>query len=152
MQSGSEKTTTFLLPALAGANMLYGMGMLELGVTFSYAQLMVDDEIAGLVRRTIRGVDVNEKTLATDLILEKGGGLGKHYMMDDHTIEFLKTEQQLVKLFDRKTRGTWLTNGGGDCTARAEEKARDLFHSHKPDPLPPAVLKELQRIIADAEK
>jgi len=152
VQSGNEKTTTFLLPALAGANMLYGMGMLELGVTFSYTQLMVDDEISSLVRRVVRGIDVNDATLAVDLILEVGGGLGKHYMMEDHTMEYLKSEQQAVSLFDRKARANWLDAGAKDGTARAREKARELFHSYKPDPLEPAVLKELQRIIASAEK
>ena len=137
---------------MAGANMLYGMGMLELGVTFSYAQLLIDDEIATTVRRVIRGVDINDDTLAVDVIRQVGGGLGKHFMMEDHTIDYMKTDQQIVKLFDRKMRGNWLEAGSKNCTLRAEEKARELFHSYKPEPLDAPVLKELKRIVAEAEK
>jgi trimethylamine--corrinoid protein Co-methyltransferase len=34
-QSGHEKTITGILPALAGANVIYGLGMLEMGITFN---------------------------------------------------------------------------------------------------------------------
>ena len=47
---------TSLLPALAGANLIYGMGMLELGVTFSFAQLVIDNEIARMCKRVVQGV------------------------------------------------------------------------------------------------
>jgi len=48
-QSGHEKTLTSLLPALAGANLIYGLGMLESGVTIDYAQLVMDAEFARMV-------------------------------------------------------------------------------------------------------
>jgi len=38
-QTAHEKTLTALLPALAGANLIYGLGMIEMGMTLSYAQL-----------------------------------------------------------------------------------------------------------------
>ncbi|MBW2635160.1 MAG: hypothetical protein JRE14_13745, partial [Deltaproteobacteria bacterium] len=43
---GHEKTLTGLIPALAGANMIYGLGMLESGITFDFAQLVLDCEFA----------------------------------------------------------------------------------------------------------
>jgi len=142
---------TALLPALAGANMLYGMGMLELGVTFSFAQLIIDDEIANMVRRVVRGVDVTDTTLAVDVIREVGGGQGKHFLMEDHTLEYMKAEQQPANFFDRKARENWVAAGSKDALARAQEKARHIFHTHKPEPLEASVLKELQRIVASAE-
>ena len=51
-QVGHEKTISALLPALAGANLIYGPGMLEMGMTFSFGQLIIDDEIAAMVKRT----------------------------------------------------------------------------------------------------
>lgn len=132
--------------------MLYGMGMLELGVAFSYAQLMVDNEIAGIVKRIVRGTNITDATMAVDLIRKIGGGQGKHYLMEDHTMEYLKSEQHEVHLFDRQTRENWIAAGSKNCTIRAEELAREIFHSHKPEPLDKAVLNEFQRIIDDAEK
>jgi len=144
---------TALLPALAGANMLYGMGMLELGMTFSFAQLVIDDEIANMVRRVVRGVDVTDTTLAVDVIsgVMGSGQASKHFLMEDHTLEYMRVEQQAANFFDRKTRDNWLAAGSKDALTRAQEKARHIFHTHKPEPLEAPVLKELQRIIASAE-
>jgi len=50
-QSGHEKTLTTLLPALAGANMIYGGGMLEMGLTMSFGQLVMDNEIIAMTRK-----------------------------------------------------------------------------------------------------
>ncbi len=132
--------------------MLYGMGMLELGVSFSYAQLFVDDEIASMVRRVVRGVEVNDDTLAVDLIRSVGGGQGKHFLMEEHTMEYMKREQQSARLFDRKMRDNWVGDGSKDGTKRATEKAHHVFHTHKPEQLEQCVLNELRRIVESAEK
>ncbi len=42
---------TCLLPALAGANTLYGAGMLELGMTFSMEQLVIDNDIIKMTKK-----------------------------------------------------------------------------------------------------
>ena len=65
-QSGHEKTLTGLLPALAGANLIYGLGMLESGVTMDYGQLVLDNEIARLIKYTVAGIPVNDETLAVE--------------------------------------------------------------------------------------
>ena len=49
-QSGHEKTITGLLPALAGANLIYGLGMIESGMTFDYGQLVMDNEFAEMIK------------------------------------------------------------------------------------------------------
>ena len=49
VQIGHEKTITGLLPALAGANMIYGMGMLDMGMTLSLPQFLIDNEIARMI-------------------------------------------------------------------------------------------------------
>ncbi len=132
--------------------MLYGMGMLELGVSFSYAQLIIDNEIASMVKRVVRGVDVTDCTMAVDLIRSVGGGQGKHFLLEEHTMEYVKKEQQSAKVFDRKMRDNWVTDGSKDGTKRAEEMALHIFNTHKPEPLGTPVLNELKRIIESAEK
>ena len=47
---GHEKTLTGLIPALAGANMIYGLGMVESGITFDYGQLVLDCEFARMIK------------------------------------------------------------------------------------------------------
>ena len=56
MQTGHEKTLTGLLPALAGANQIYGAGMIESGVTFDLGQLVMDNEIARMIKFAVGGI------------------------------------------------------------------------------------------------
>jgi trimethylamine--corrinoid protein Co-methyltransferase len=148
-QAGHEKTMTSLLPALAGANLIYGMGMLELGVTFSFAQLVIDNEIAGMVKRVVQGVKVTDETLAVELI--KKVGAGKDFLAQKHTREYMGPEQSKVKLIDRRMRGAWQKRGGKDLAEAAADQARDILQNYKPAPLPDAVLKTLRSIVEEAE-
>ncbi|MBZ4688649.1 MAG: hypothetical protein PWQ96_1762 [Clostridia bacterium] len=142
-----------MLPALAGANLIYGMGMLELGVTFSYAQLVIDDTIAKMVKRVVQGVDVTDDTLAVDLIKRIGGGSGKHYLTEKHTIDYMHSEQSRAGIFDRRMRQTWKIEAGGkDAAERAAEKAREILATHTPEPLDKDVRKRLRKIVESAEK
>jgi trimethylamine--corrinoid protein Co-methyltransferase len=138
---------------MAGVNLIYGMGMLELGVTFSFAQLLIDDEIARMVKRVVSGVVINDETLAVDLIRKVGGGTGKHYLMEEHTMDHVRTEQSRGKLFDRKMRMTWEgETGGKDAGERAADKAREILNEYQPEPLDKDVQAELRKIVASMEK
>lgn len=151
-QAGHEKTITAMMAALAGANVIYGMGMLEMGVTFSFAQLMLDDAIAKMVQRIVSGVDVSDDTLAVDVIKEVGGGQGKQFLTSQHTVDYMRKEQAPCGLFDRNARQTWMINTGGkDAAERAAEAAKDILASHKPEPLDAAVQKEIRRLVESAE-
>ncbi len=71
-QAAHEKTLTALLSALAGANVIYGLGMLEAGVTFNLAQLVMDNDFADMVKWALNGIPVSDETLAVDLIHKVG--------------------------------------------------------------------------------
>lgn len=148
-QAGHEKTITTLLPALAGANLIYGMGMLELGVTFSFAQLLIDNEIAGMTKRVVQGIDVSDDTLAVEII--KKVGSGKDFLAQKHTREYMDSEQSKVKLIDRRMRGAWMKRGGKDLAEAAAEQARDVLDNHKVPELPPDVLSTLRSIVEETE-
>ncbi len=140
---------TSLLPALAGANLIYGMGMLELGVTFSWAQLVIDNEIAAMVKRVVQGVRINDDLLAVETI--KKVGAGKDFLSQKHTRQFMASEQSKVKLIDRRMRGAWNKRGGKDLAEAAGEEARHILENHKPTPLPQDVLSKLRSIVEEQE-
>lgn len=128
------------------------MGMLEMGVTFSYGQLVLDDAIAKMVQRVVRGVDVRDDTLAVDVIREVGGGQGKQFLTSQHTVDYMRKEQAPGGLFDRAARQTWMINTGGkDASQRATETAKEILATHKREPLEKAVQNELRRIVESAE-
>lgn len=119
--------------------------MLELGVTFSYTQLLIDDEIAAMVKRVMQGITVNDETLAVDVIRQVGAG--KDFLGQRHTRDYMDKEQSKPRLIDRRMRGAWLNRGGKSMAERANEKAREILENHKPTPLPDAVLAKFEEII-----
>lgn len=139
-----------LLPALAGANLIYGLGMLESGMTWSHEQAVIDDDIVNMIKRVIQGIDVTDDTMAVDII--KQAHEIKDFLHQKHTIQFMR-RQSRPKLIDRQTRGAWQAKGGTDLTQRAREEARRILKTHQPDPpLSDDVKKALREIIESAEK
>ena len=146
---GHEKTLTALLPALAGANVIYGLGNTETGVTMDYGQMVMDNEFAGLIKYTLRGIPVNDETLAVDVIHETGHF--KDFLSHDHTMKHMRTAQTHPELIDRRMRDDWQAMGSKSIYERSWEKAFDILKTHKPKPLPDEVQKELRSIVEETE-
>jgi len=139
---------SMLMSALAGSNMIYGLGMIDLGMKLDYAQLVVDNEIAKMVRRVLQGIPVCDDTMAVDLI--RSVGAGGHFLAEDHTLANMRKAQSHTRLFDRNTYADWAASGRKDLAARALEETRRILETHKPTPLSPKVSEQLRRIVLDA--
>jgi trimethylamine--corrinoid protein Co-methyltransferase len=148
-QSGHEKTITGMLPALAGANVIYGLGMLEMGITFDLAQLVLDNEIAGMILYSLNGIVVNDETLSVDVIREMG--IGKDYLAHASTYKHMKSQSQ-VQLIDRRMREDWAAAGSTDIYKRAHDSVIEILETYEPAPLPANVLNTIQSIVEEAEK
>ena len=140
---------TGILPALAGANVIYGLGMLEMGITFDLAQLVWDHEIADMILHSLKGVPVNDVTLAVDVIKEMG--IGKDYLSHQTTFEYMRSQSQ-ARLIDRRMREDWEAAGSTDAYQRAHSKMIDILESYEPPKLPDDVLKNVRSIVVEAEK
>lgn len=138
-----------MLPALAGANLIYGLGMLELGMAFDYAQLVMDNEIARMVKKAVGGIEVSDEDLAVDVIQQVGAG--GEFVSHEHTFRHFR-EQSQNRLIDRRMRDAWLADDSKDMTERAYEEAKYLLENHKPDPLPAGAAETMREIVAGAEE
>jgi trimethylamine--corrinoid protein Co-methyltransferase len=145
---GHETTLTGLMAALAGANLIYGPGMLESGITFDFAQLVLDNEFAKMIKHTIRGFRVDKETLAVDVIKEIGPA--KNFLAHHHTLRHMRTQSQ-PELIDRKGIEDWKAAGGTDIYQRAVEKAKRILERHNPEPLRKDVSARIRSIIAETE-
>lgn len=148
-QAAHEGTMTTLLPALAGLNMIYGMGILESALTWSHEQLMIDNDIVRMIKRVIQGIDVTDETMAVDIIKE--AHKIKNFLRENHTLQHMR-EQSRPTLIDRQTRGAWQAKGGKDLTQVAREEARRIIKTHQPEPLSDDVKKTLREIVEAARK
>lgn len=134
---------------LAGANIIYGLGMLEMGMTISYSQLVMDAEMAEMMLHALPGIVVNDETLSVDIIKEVGprGDFLSHM----NTYENMHINSA-PKLIDRLTRDRWKEAGGLDMDARALEKAKKLLAEWRPEPLSEEARKKVRDVINAAEK
>lgn len=150
-QAGVEKALQALTVALAGGNYIHdAAGLLECCLQASYEQYVIDNEMLGMVARILEGIRVTPETLSFDAI--KQVGPRKNFMGLRHTLNHIKSEHYLPRLFDRTTYETWETRGAKDIRDVAREKARELLATHKPEPLPKDVQREIDGIIQNAEK
>jgi len=148
-QSGHEKTITSLLPALAGANLIYGLGMLESGVTIDYGQLVMDAEFARMVKYCVPGIPVNDQTLAVDVIAEVGPF--SDFLAHEDTFRGMRGQSR-SQLIDRRVREDWTAAGSTSIYERALAEARRLLETYRPEPLEEGVATELRAIILAAER
>lgn len=134
-QAGFESGLGITLGALAGVNMMSGPGMLDFENCQSFEKLVIDDTICGMALRLIKGIDVNDQTLAVDAI--RRVGVGGHYLADKHTMEWFKKELLIPSdLVDRQNLNAWKKLGSKDTVQRAREIVQRILKDHKPDPLP----------------
>ena len=137
IQAGMEKAQSVIQVALAGANFIHhAAGILEDMSTIAYEQFVIDNDLLGMAMRAVRGIEVNDDTLALDTIDRVGPG--GHYLMDEHTLRHMRTEHYYPSaVFDRQRREIWEQAGGTDAWTRAKEIARRILAEHQPKPLDP---------------
>jgi trimethylamine--corrinoid protein Co-methyltransferase len=126
------------------------MGMLDMGMSLSFQQLVVDHEIARMILRVVRGIQVSGEHLALEVISRVG--IGGHYLSEDHTLKHFKSEAVVATLFGRDNFDSWLAKGKPEIKKIAAEKVRDILSNHEVDPLPQGVKEEFQKIIRTMEQ
>jgi trimethylamine--corrinoid protein Co-methyltransferase len=135
--------------ALGGTNLIHDCGYLAGGSIGSMEMAVICNEIIGMISRIVRGVKVDEDTLAVDVI--KNVGPGGHYMAQKHTLDHIR-ELYTPSLFDRESEVTWTKAGKKDVRDMARMKAKQILKEHSPTPLPKDVQIRLKDIVKEAEK
>jgi len=137
--------------ALAGANLIYGSGMTESGVTFDCGQLVMDNEFAAMIKKVVEGVSVTDDTLLVEDV-KKVGPFGDFLSLDS-TYAHMR-EQSQPTLMDRRVREEWQADGSTTMDERARVRAREIIESHQPLPVDADMAKEMRALVeaADREK
>ena len=134
---------------MAGANLVYGAGMIESGVTFDCAQLVIDNEFANLTKYVVRGIPVRDETLMVEDIASVGSQ--GDFLSLDSTLRLARSQTQ-PKLMDRRVRGEWEAEGSTDVYQRARTMALEIIESHRPEPLDSEVAERLRLMVQDADR
>ena len=140
-QAGIEAALTLLTDALCGSHIVHDLGYLESGLTGSLVQLAICNEILDWIGHFTGGIEINDETLALDLIDEIGPD--GYYLDCDHTYAHFR-ERWYPTLFDRNNYDGWLAAGGHTLAERAAEQVQTILDEHQPEPLPAGIQQMIQ--------
>jgi trimethylamine--corrinoid protein Co-methyltransferase len=147
-QASLEAALWILVTALAGGNLSHDVGYIEYGLTASMELTVTNDETIGLVRRILGGVEVNQETMALDLIDKVGPG--GHFLNEEHTLRHFR-ENWYPTLFNRTSYTTWHQKGGLTYGELANRRVQHILESHRPQPLPDDVQTAVGAIVRRAD-
>ena len=148
-QGAYEKANQTFLAVLAGANVVQVCGSIFGELTLHPVQMILDDDICNMIGRFVEGIEVNDETLAVDLINEVGPIPGM-YLDKEHTRKWWKREQFMPKAADRLGILEWKEKGKKNAIDYAKERMEHILATHKPDPLTPKQEEDIDRILEEA--
>ena len=152
-QDAFERGLNATIPALAGADELSGIGEMEAGVMGSFAQMVLDNELVGSVMRLRTGLSADVEHIAVEIIGNVMNGT-RNFLGQKHTMKYLRAgELALTKLAERNSWDTWEGKFERKQMAdHATDEAERILREHTVPSLEPQQEKELDRILAAAEK
>jgi len=152
VQNGFERALNAILPALAGADELSGIGEMEAGVMGSYAQMVADNEFAGSILRIRKGFGAEADALAVNVVAA-AMATTRNFLGQKHTTKYLKSgEVFITRLAERSSWETWEMGGRQGLAERAQAEAERILREHKIPPLEDAQERELDAIMSAAER
>jgi len=143
-QSAAEVATDPLLVALAGAEIVTGIGLRDTYTLLYPEAIILDNDLYHQARYSLLDMEVNPETLAVDVIeAVKPGG---HFLSQKHTRKHMRTAMVRGVIHQLDEMGKYRKP-----EEYAREKTKWILENHHPDPPPEDVQKEIDRILKVAE-
>jgi trimethylamine--corrinoid protein Co-methyltransferase len=150
-QAAYEKALPTLISALSGGHVFLFQGGSAIELLYHPVLSILDDDVAGWIGRFLQGVQVDDETLAVDLINQVGPIPG-HYLSAAHTREWWREEQWLPKAADLEAYPVWVRSGKKDALALAQERMQHILDTHEPTPLTPDQEQAIEEILTEARQ
>ncbi|PWH20928.1 MAG: trimethylamine methyltransferase [Ardenticatenia bacterium] len=143
-QAAAEAALTLLLRALSGGQLVHDLGYLESGLCGSLAQLVICDEIVGWIKAALSEVEINDETLALDLIDQVGPD--GQFLESEHTLRYYR-ERWYPHLFERENYERWQSRRSKSVVQRAAERVEEILARHAPPMLPADVAIQVHAVV-----
>ena len=147
-QAGMEKALSMLMPLLSGSVGIGTLGALENCMMFSPQQLVIDNDLVGSVRYLLNGFEVNDETLAVDVI--KSIGPNGSFLSHQHTLDHLYSEKDPSRLYNRLTWQAAHNERAVKLEDKAKKTAQRLMQQETECPLSPDQVKAIDEVVAEA--
>ena len=112
---------------------------MESDLTVSYEKLVLDNEILGMCQRVLRGIEVNDESLAVDLLIEKGPA--KDFLAEEHTVRHMRQEFYDPQLANRDKRTSLKEDD--DALARARRIVQEVCNTEGAKCLPDSLRQQI---------
>jgi trimethylamine--corrinoid protein Co-methyltransferase len=148
-QAAAEAALTLMTETLGGANLIHDLGYLESGLCGSLAQLVICNEMVGWIEHLMAPFEINDETLALDLIDEIGPD--GQFLSSEHTMAHFR-ERWYPDVFERGNFDQWTDKGGKSLGERAVERVNQILAEHQPETLPEEVVQAIKAVVRRAEE
>ena len=142
-QAIMEATLSLFYATLRGGNMIHDLGYMESGLTGSLELVVICDENVSWIEASMKGLEINEETLALDVIHEHV--LSGDFLGAEHTLRHVREGWQ-PRLVDRHNYEQWMASGGMSMRERARAKIDEILSAEPRHILPPDVEKKIRTI------
>jgi trimethylamine--corrinoid protein Co-methyltransferase len=140
VQAGYEKGVTLSLAGQAGGNMVYeAAGMHASLLGFCLESCVIDNDIIGMVQRSLRGIEVSEENLSIGPVREVCIDGPGHFLGHDQTLALMERDYLYPEIGDRLSPKAWKEAGAPSIVARAREKVEEVLARHYPRHVDPAL-------------
>jgi trimethylamine--corrinoid protein Co-methyltransferase len=143
-QAIAEATFTLMAETMAGVNLVHDVGYLESGKCYSIEHLVICNELIGYIRRYSRGFEVNDETLALDVISEIAPE--GEYLGTEHTVDHYRRDWY-PELFDRNNYDAWAEAGSKTLHDRTVDEIERILENHQPPPLDHQTQEQISAIL-----
>jgi trimethylamine--corrinoid protein Co-methyltransferase len=148
-QFAYERLANTFSPALAGVDLLSGVGTIDSGLGGGLEIAVIDDEMISLLKHIVAGVAVDEESLALEVMRAVIPGDGV-FLAELHTVEQMRRGALWLPGISERESGS--TGGGDGVVARARARAREILETHQVEPLPEDVGRHLSEIMVWARR
>lgn len=153
-QAASEMTALIQLAMAAGAHVVQGpTAMMDQMMLSSFAQAVIDNDIAGYLLALRAPLDVSHEMLALDAIEDVAVDLTLRdlkFATHSHTAAHLCESEWRSAVFSYETFAAWEQRGSRSLREQADALARNIIREHHPEPLAADKVREIHAIAGNA--
>jgi trimethylamine--corrinoid protein Co-methyltransferase len=141
-QAAAQGAISCLMATLSGANLVHDLALMGGATVASVEMVVLMNEILGMIRHVVEGVEISAETLCLDLIDKVGPG--GTYIAEDHTYERFRQfwyPEVFSRIRYQVSDGEMVSLG-----EKLSQRAREIVETHEVEPLPDHVLKDLDEL------
>ena len=143
--AAAETAHTVMLAGIVGSELMTTIGLTNRYQLFTPEHMMLDDDLYRRAANAFRDLELDEETLALDVI--DAVGPGGHFLGQPHTRRHMKETVERSIGQEIGPDGAHLR----DAVEVARERGLDILENYAPEPLDAAKAAELARICAAAD-